>query len=350
MKRLFSLFLCLGMLFSFPACGKEDAARPQAGGIRTGSGELYPTAFLSFDGTDVEFDLFRYYYLNYKNMHLEEDADYFEKEGSQEDLKEEILSVLLDFYAIRFLAEENGVHLTKNDRKLVEEDVKKTVEFYNGKDAFLSYLEQSYMTEELYVYMMEYSSLYLKLFNKLYKDGGKKEWSDEKFYSYYEDNYLAAQQIFLPYKDNGEDKASHPKTAKLAESVHKKAGDGADFWKLIEEYGKDDNMKDYPDGYYFTKGQAEDTLYEATAALKTGEISKPVEGETGLYIIRRMEMKKLRMDENRETTLYGYTDTLGNWNAGVYDNEFQSLYKARAEKIKVNFSSYWDTVSTKTVY
>lgn len=350
MKRLLSLFLCFGMLLSFSACGKEEATRPQAGGIRTENGDLYPTAFLSFDGADVEFDLFRYYYLNYKNMHLEEDASYFEKEGSEQDLKEEILSVLRDFYAIRFLAEENGVHLSKSDKKLVKEDVKKTVEFYDGKDAFLTYLEQSYMTEELYVYMMEYSSLYLKLFNKLYKDSGKKEWSDEEFYSYYEDNYLAAQQIFLPYKDNDEDKTAHPKTEKLANEVHKKAADGEDFWKLIEEYGKDEKMTEYPDGYYFTKGQAEDALYEATAALKSGEISKPVEGETGIYIIRRMEMKKLRMDENRETTLYGYTDTLGNWNAGVYDNEFQNLYKDRAKKIKVDFSNYWDTVSTKTVY
>ena len=84
--------------------------------------------------------------------------------------------------------------------------------------------------------------------------------------------------------------------------------------------------------------------------MKKGEISKPVAGETGLYIIRRMEMKQLRMDENRETTLYGYNDTLGNWNAGAYDDEFQSLYKERAEKIKTDFGEYWDLVSTKTVY
>lgn len=350
MKRILSFLLCIVILCSLAACKKDDAVRSQIGGIHAKSGDLYPDKFLQFDNTDVGFDLFRYYYLNYKNMHLEEDPDYFEKEGSEENLKKEILNALQDFHAIQFLAAENGVKLNKSDKELVREDIDKTIEFYNGKEAFLTYLEDSFMSEDLYVYMMEYSSLYLKLFNKLYKDGGKKEWSDEKFYSYYKENYLAAQQIFLPYSDKNETKENHPETTKLAEEIHKKATGGEDFWKLLETYGKDEKMPDYPDGYYFTKGQAEDVLYEATAALKENEISKPVQGETGLYIIRRMEMKELRMKENRETTLYGYTDTLGNWNAGAYDNEFQELYKSRAEKIKVVYSDYWNEVSTKTVY
>ena len=349
MKQIFSLILCLSVLFSLAACKKEEGPRPQAGGLHTESGDLYPTDFLSFDGSVIEFDLFRYYYLNYKNMYLEEDSAYFEQEGAEEQLKEEILSVLKDFYAIRFLADEHKVRLSREDKDSVREDIDKTVEFYNGKDAFLSFLKESYMTEELYEYMMEYSALYLKLFNKLYKDGGKMEWSDEEFYSYYEKNYLAAQQIFIPYVE-GETKESHAATLKSANEIYGKAAAGEDFWQLLEAHGKDDNMLDYPDGYYFTKGQAEDVLYEATAALNIGEISKPVAGETGLYIIRRMEMKKLRMDENRETTLYGYSDTLGNWNAGVYDDAFQTLYKERAEAIKAVFSDYWDLVSTKTVY
>ena len=349
MKRIITLLLTLVLLLSLVSCGGEKGPRPAAGGIHSKSGDLYPTAFLSFDGTDVEFDLFRYYYLNYKNMYLQENAAYFEAEGTEEQLKTEIMDAMLDFYAIRFLAEEHNVRLNKSDREAVNADIEKTVEFYNGKEAFLSFLEESFMTEELYVYMMEYSAIYLKLFNKLYKDGGKMEWDDEKFFTYYDQNYLAAQQIFLPFEE-GETKDSHPKTLELANGLYQRAVDGEDFWELVKAHGKDENMPDYPDGYYFTKGQAEDALYQATAALKKGEISKPVVGETGLYIIRRMEMKELRMKENRETTLYGYTDSMNEWHAGAYDAEFQEYYKARAKKIKVEKSAYWDEVSTKTVY
>lgn len=349
MKQLLSLFLCFGIIFSLAACKEKGGPRPEAGGLHGQSGDLYPTSFLKFDETEVEFDLFRYYYLNYKKMYLEEDSAYFEKEGAQEQLKEEILEVLKDFYAIQFLAAEHKVRLNKDDREAVEADIEKTVEFYNGKEAFLGFLAESFMTEELYTYMMEYSALYLKLFNKLYKDSGKMEWSDDQFYEYYEANYVAAQQIYLPFEE-GENKDNHPETLKLANSIHQKAKDGEDFWELVKAHGKDENMPDYPDGYYFTKGQAEDALYQATAALEKGGISEPVVGETGLYIIRRMELKKLRMDENRETTLYGYTDTLNEWHAGAYDTEFQELYKARAEKIAVTFSDAWSLVSTETVY
>ncbi len=349
MKRILSLLLCLITLFPLVACEKENRPRPQAGGLHTENGDLYPTTFLTFDQTPVEFDLFRYYYLNYKNMYLEEDAAYFEKDGMQEQLKNEILQVLKDFYAIQFLAKEHKIQLSKEEQKSVQADIDKTIEFYNGKDAFLSFLEESYMTEDLYEYMMEYSALYLKLFNKLYKNDGKMEWDDEEFYEYYEKNYVAAQQIFLPFEQN-ETKENHPKTAELANSLYEKAINGEDFWELVKTYGKDEKMLDYPDGYYFTKGQAEDVLFEATVALEENGITKPVLGEKGLYIIRRMKMKPLRMDENRETALYGYTDTMNEWHAGAYDTEFQELYKARAEKIKIEKNDYWNEVSTKTVY
>ena len=49
-----------------------------------------------------------------------------------------------------------------------------------------------------------------------------------------------------------------------------------------EKFGKDENMLDYPDGYYFTKGQAEDALYQASQALEIGGISEPIAAESGL--------------------------------------------------------------------
>ena len=174
-------------------------------------------------------------------------------------------------------------------------------------------------------------------------------WSDKEFYDYYQEHYVAVLQIFIPYEEN-ETKESHDKTLSTANSVYDKAKSGEDFWELVQEYGKDDNMLDYPDGYYFTQGEAEDVLYEASVALKEGEISVPISGEAGLYIIKRMEMRELRMNENRETALFGYTDSLGQWHGGAYDTVFRELYEKKADKIKVKYGDIWKTITTETVY
>ena len=350
MKRIVSLLLALIFLVSLPACAKEEVKpRSKAGGIHTEKGDEYPVDFLFFNGRAIEFDEFRYYYLNLRDQYLSEDENYFETEGAEETLKEEALSVLKTAWGARLLAEKYKIKLQNKEKISVKKDIEKTIDSYSEKEEFIKELESSFMTMDLYEYMMEYSALYLKLFNTLYKDGGKFAWSDKEFYQYYEENYLAIQQIFIPYK-SGEDKENHPNTLKEAEEICSQAKDGKDFWQLIEKHGKDENMLSYPDGYYFTKGQAEDVLYDAALSLKVGEISSPVAGETGLYILKRMELKKLRMDQNKETTLFGYTDSFGEFHAGAYDEEFQKKFQKTADQIKVEFGDAWDQISTKTVF
>ncbi len=350
MKKILSLLLIFPLLFSLFSCAEEEKApREAVGGVRTESGEVYPTDLLFFDGKAVEFDEFRYYYLNYKNMYLEEDPSYFEKEGNEEKLKKEILTILLDNSAVREVAKENGITLTKSDKKAVQEEISKTIDYYQGETAFEDSLKASFMTMDLYTYVMEYSSLYLKLFNALFEDGKKYAWDDETFYDYYKEHYVAVQEIFLPY-ESGENKDKHPLTLEKAKEIYDKAMGGEDFWGLVEKYGKDENMLSSPDGYYFTEGQAEDTLYQASAALKIDGISEPVPGESGLYIIKRMDYKKHQMDKNKETALFGYTDSFGKWHSGAYDEEFISIYKKRAEKIEISYGPLWEKISTKTVF
>ena len=351
MKRLFALSLAMLLCFTFPSCGQTEYSYPEEklGGIQTSQGKIYPEPFITFDKTEVSFDMFRYYYLNYRDEYLKEDKDHFKAEGAEDAMKEEVLSCLLDYYAVLFLAKEYKVKLSDEEMDAVREDIQKTIDFYGEEEEFLSVIHESHMSHGLYYKMMEYSSLYLKLFNTLYEDGGKEAWSDEEFYEYYRKNYLALQQIYIPF-ETGETETNHTETLAKANDVYNKAADGADFWKLIEAHGKDETMLDYPDGFYITKGEAEDALYEAANKLAIGEISKPVVGKSGLYIIKRLELKELRMKENRSTALFGYYDTTDTWHAGAYDSAFQELYRKRAEKIKVDYGTYWDQISSETVY
>ena len=348
MQRTLSIFCALLLLVSLVGCGSGSAAE-KLGGLHTDSGDVYPEEFLTFDNEEVSFDEFRYYYLNYRDMYLEEDPDYFSREGAEKALKEEVLQCLLDSWAVRFLAKENDVSLDREEKETVQTNMQDTIALFGSEESFLEDLHASYMSRQYYETMMNYSSLYYKLFNTLFEAGGKEAYTDEEFYEYYEKNYLAVQELFLPFAD-GETADACPDTLARAAELRQKAEDGADFWALIEEYGEDENMLRYPDGYYITEGQAEDALYEASKALEIDGISEPVAGQTGVYLIRRVAMKRVRMDENRDIALFGYRDSLDEWHAGEYDRVFQELYRERAEMIKIEYGKYWDLVSTGTVF
>jgi hypothetical protein len=339
------------MLLPFSSCEEDlpETEREKVGGIHGSEGDVTPSQILMFDGQEVGFDEFRYYYLNYKNMYLSENPDHFEAEGAEEALKEEIINCLRDTFSIRALAKEHKIKLTKAEKATVKKEIEKAIEAEGGQDNFEAMLESSFMTEDLYTYMMEYSALYLKVFNTLYRDGGKEAWSDKEFFDFYRKHYVAVQEIMIPYQE-GESKENHPETKKEADGIYQKAAKGEDFWSLIESYGKDETMLDYPDGYYFTEGQAEDALWNASKSLEINQISEPIPAESGLYIIKRLELKEGRMNENRSTALFGYTDTLGTWHPGAYDEKFEALYQEKGEKIKIEYTEFWDMISTQSVF
>ena len=126
MKKILSLFLCAVCLFSLFSCSEEEVGpRSAVGGIHKDDGDIYPTEFLFFNGKEIEFDEFRYYYLNLKNQYLEKDKNYFDNEETEKALKEEALSVIKTAWGARFLAEKHGVKLNAKDKKSVQNDIKK---------------------------------------------------------------------------------------------------------------------------------------------------------------------------------------------------------------------------------
>ncbi len=348
MKRfLCGAFSVLFLLASFASCGNRTTEK--LGYLLVDGAQVYPESVLQLDGETIGFDEFRYYYLNYRDLYLEEDPAAFESETKETELKNEVLQSLLYSYAVRFLAKENGISLTKEEKNQVQNDIETTIDFYGGRDAFLTMLHESYMSEQYYREMMEYSALHLKLFDTLFAEGGAWAWDEETFYRYYEENYLAVQVVYLAYRDN-ETAENHPKTLALSQEIYEKAAAGEDFWGLIEAYGEDSEMEGYPDGYYITEGEAENVLYEASKALAIEAISEPVAGGSGIYIIKRVPLKKERMDENKETALMGYTDSAGTWHSGAYDSVFADRYEARAAEITATFGEYWDKISSQSMF
>lgn len=347
MKKVISILLALVLIVCLFSCSVKTEEE-RAGFVRIGEEEIYPEYVLLFNGKKVLFDEFRYCYLNYRDMHLAEDEAYFEREGAEETLKEEVLQFLLSNWAVRFLAETHKISLTRAETAAVNEEIDALIEESGGKDAFAAALRKQYMTESFYRSLMRYYALYKKTFDALFAEGSPEAWSDEEFYAYYQEHYLSVQEIYIAF-EAGESPENCPKTEERIRAVHAEALAGQDFWKLVEKYGEDPNMEKNPAGYYFTRGQAEEALYLASKALAENEVSAPVRGSSGYYIIKRVPMTQAKMEENKSTALYGYEDSYGASYGGAYEDAFAELYEAVAKSITVEFWDKWDQLSTKTV-
>ncbi len=346
MKRIVALILC-GVFVLFAACGKTEEPE-KLGGVRTAAGDVYPEAVATIEGETVGFDEFRYYYMNYRDLHLSEDENAFEKEGAEEALKDEALDGILKNRGARLLAEERGISLSDGEKKEVEEAIKQDLSLF-GEDDLIQSLHESYMSRQLYRESLSFQKLYQKLFDSYYGEGGTDVYDDEAFLRYYKTNYLAVQEIYLSY-ERGEKAGSCPQTRQSALAVVSRLETGEDFWKLVEEYGEDPGMELEPDGYYFTQGEAEEVLYQASLSLKENEVSEPIEAATGIYIIRRVPIRDEKALKRKTDVLNGYEDGAGVHHAGVYENLFLSLVEAKSQTLKVEKMPVWDEISTKSVY
>ncbi len=345
MKRRLLIFMLIPLLFTSSCEKNASGALEAVGGIYMETDHLYPKDFLFLDNESVSFEEFRYYYLNYKKMYLEKDSAFFDTEENEEKLKSDITAILLDNRGIRLLAKENGLTLTETDRKTVEEEIKKAKKTY-GETNFSENLTASFMTEGLYKKTLEDALLSLKLFNSLFEEGGKHAWDEKTYYTYFKEHFLCAEIVLFPYGEK-ETKTNCEKSMKEAEEFAEKLKGGEDFYPLIASY-KDTLV--FREGDSYQDGQMEDALFQAANSLKAGNISSPVIGEEGIYLIRRIEDTPALMEKKRQELLFGTTDEKGVFHPGAYDKEYISQYKERAKKIEVTFGENWKEISTKTVF
>ncbi len=101
-----------------------------------------------------------------------------------------------------------------------------------------------------------------------------------EFEKYYNENYICAKHILM------DDEAQ-------AEELLEKVKNGEDFDALINEYGMDPGMENYPEGYIFTKGEMVEEFEVAAFALKDGEVSGIVKSPYGYHIIKKEALPEM---------------------------------------------------------
>ena len=147
----------------------------------------------------------------------------------------------------------------------------------------------------------------------LYGENGVDKVTSEEREEYYTANYVRVKHVLVNIKDKyvlDEDgqrimdpSTGYYKTEKLtseeiaakttlAADILKKAQNGDDFEKLIEEYGEDEGMTYYTDGYFLTKSSPyEENFLKASLEMEDGEI-RSVSSSYGIHIMKKYPLEK----------------------------------------------------------
>ena len=245
---------------------------------------------------NVTYDLYRYFYLNYRDEMIDlytDDAENVDTAALDRAVRERVEEAVCGLYGSISLASDYGITLSDSDvRGAASEYVDAVKKYYKTASAYEKELEDNYMTENVFEMLMGVDSLEDKLLMALVSDGGKIEDNDERIMEIIRgDTFVRAKQVFIEndYGENVEDNRA------LAEKVLAEYRDGTDFDKLIR-HSEDFAMP--PDGYYFTYLEMVEEFERAAFALIDGEVSDVVESELGFHIIYRLPKDEKYIQDN----------------------------------------------------
>lgn len=289
------------------------------------------TAVLNIGGYDVTSEEYNYYFLNEKfNLDLGDDSFWDTATEEQKNLKGRTEEMLLEFYAMKKLADDAGIPYDGQIAEEADAQVTLMVEQYGGQETFQQLLDSNYLSEELFRMHTLESLRSIELFEKMMGDEIKSSLSDR---------YLRAAHILIAFNENAVDtEAEHARAKERAEEVLAKVESGEDFFKLVEEYGEDPGMVDNLDGYYFTEGEMVEPFYEGALALKEGETSGLVETNYGYHIIKRLPMEDAYIEEN-----------LMDFAANEHFETFMSKLDETMESLEIKPGASYDNISLENV-
>ncbi len=143
--------------------------------------------------------------------------------------------------------------------------------------------------------------------------------TDEEAKKNLDENFVTAKHVLISTRDaaTGAPLSAEEKVEKkkLAEDILYRIRRGADFDKMVKEYGEDPGMTANPDGYFFTKGEMVAEFEEATFSLKPSQVSGIVESAYGYHIIKRLPNKAYTVEElENAKNVDAYNQALKNLN------------------------------------
>lgn len=289
--------------------------------------ESYGQTALYVGSYTANYELYRYFYLNYKD---ELAADYKNADGKIETaaldraVRERVAEAVRGLYGTLALAADYGITENDGDVRASAVEYIDAVKEYYGASGYAAELADNFMTETVFDFLIRVDGVEDKLFAALTAEGGVIESGEEALLEIFRsDEFVRVKQIYIE-NDDGEDVENN---RRIAEEVVAEYRGGVDFDTLIGRYSEDFAMPS--EGYYFTHGEMIDEFESAAFALADGEVSGAVESADGFHIILRLPKEDDYITSHFEELKSQYRNA-----------RFYAMIDARADKLSVSEADY----------
>lgn len=252
---------------------------------------------MTVGGKDVQYQEFRYYFLNNKR-------DSFGADAELTDDQIETLRTLTEdnarySKAIELMAEKYGAKLSDNDLNAVEAYIAeyRATECYNDDDTYRMALEAQYMTDWLFRMLQKNNILAYSTIESMRNSGTIK--SDDATIDalLVSDELLCIKEIYIGYNTEETKPIARTRAEKALEALT----NTNDFAEVMRAYSDYNDASMSPEhGYYTTEYEMPEYIWEAALSLDEGEYSNIIESPYGYHIVMRAEKNASYMDSIRE--------------------------------------------------
>ncbi|WP_418234933.1 peptidylprolyl isomerase [Butyricicoccus sp.] len=352
MKRLLSMLmagiLCVGMLATMTGCGTKDNTPVVA----------------TIDGEDVHSSELAAYIV-YNMMYYENSFGMDIKSMASDEIfgsiKEGCLNQAKQYRAIKKLAENEGVSLSKDSKKELKENLDSNrqqlgsqtgtftrwlkYKVKGDEDPFVTYLNSYGYTEELYESNNETMQLMYDIIDKYYDQGD--------ITKQFQNTYLHAKSILIKdVDDSGNELTGDALTAaqnKAQSILDQVKADPSKFDDLWKENNADTAQS--KNGYYFTEGDMVDEYYQAVAKMEEGAINDQLVYYKGYgwFII-----EKLKLEDSALTDTSAYLNNSGDGDestikSAIGQQMVQDKLDGIIEDMKVETTDEYDKITAYNV-
>ena len=275
------------------------------------------TVLLTVDGMDVTHEHYRYVCMKNAVILANGDKDYFtgaDAAAHLTELETQVERELRLYFAVESLAKEYGLKLSKDDVKVIQDEIKAMRKAVSGEE-YDAYFESAFMTENLFFRQTKNYYLERNVFYHIIDEkSGVIKLSDEELRKDVEEHFMAASQILLsPDTKDGES---------LAYELKNRLENGEDFATLAGKYSTDTIR----DTRYFAEGEMQSYFEETVESLEVGQIGV-VKSDKGYHVIRRDAIDSAYVEKNLEA--FRDTDLTRIYNL---------LLEERAERLEIVYT------------
>ena len=271
-------------------------------------GDLNVTAGDFLHWLNYGMDLYLYQLAPYGVKEIPWDEKAEEDKTFREVMMENALESAAFYTLVPQIAKQEGLALSEEDKKFLEDDIKKTEEELGSREMLDHVLWMQMTTEEQHRRMYESAKLYEDLEQKFFGEDAEKYPTDEQVKEFADKDLGAyhVKHILIATKDPATGKEFDEATVKekkaladeLLASIRSAADPAAKFDELMKKHSDDPGLAANPNGYDAVKGQMVPEFEQAAMALTEGQISDVVKSEHGYHIIMRLplDLKPLRQE------------------------------------------------------